>query len=84
VVRGSDLSSLLCLAFDRTGNCDLKMLFMRLNLVTSSLLSKLEQRLDPVSLDWFIYPSLPLATFGFHRLDSFSWCSLDYMHKIPL
>jgi hypothetical protein len=32
---------------------------------------ELQQELDPISLDWFTYPSLSLASFIFHRLDLF-------------
>jgi hypothetical protein len=49
--------------------------FSRLNLLFL-LCSELQQRLDPISLDWFIYPPLSLATSGFHRFDSFSRCYL--------
>jgi hypothetical protein len=48
---------------------------MRLNLLFL-LCSELQQRFDPISLDWFIYPPLSLLPPVFNRLDSFSRCSL--------
>jgi hypothetical protein len=60
----------------RTGNRDLKMFFIRLNLFTSSLLGTSTKAWSNISRLVYLSP-LSLATSSFHRLDLFSWCSLD-------
>jgi hypothetical protein len=38
--------------------------FNEIELAISSFARNFNKRLDPISLDWFIYPLLSLATFG--------------------
>jgi hypothetical protein len=48
----------------RTGKPWIKEASNEIELATSSFAWNFNKRLDPISLDWFIYPPLSFATFG--------------------